>query len=470
MKTNHLNRRQFIRKSSLYASSIGCGMVLPGWTGRNEPVRIGEEWRRSIHHRETNLRPRDVVLQEARSNIERHRTGKMLLSIRHGGDVLASQPVSITMQEHYFDWGCSSLRARDSFPDEDAFRQYMQPMRSLFNASTAKCYWDERWHQPIEKEEGVRILDRFLAEVETGFESGMRVKGHPLVWTIPKGIPQWMRQYNHHERIKIWERHVKDLIRQGGDRVHNWDVVNEMLWEPTMKNIYERDWPHIDPIDDIADYVAMALRWTREENPNPIRIINDYGLIKEFNDLFSVKDQRKRYVKLVEALRQRDELPHAIGVQSHVGRWYEPDEVVQAYDELALAGLPIHVTEYWARLQDAPFETEGIPEEELNEMLRQYLCDFYTVAFGHPAVEHITYWGNPFVDREGNTTHMYEALYGLIQHEWTTNLTVQSNADGLVSLNAFYGDYLIKINGQSLRFSFTPRDNGLTRLLTFDKS
>lgn len=457
-----MNRRQFISKSSLYASSIGCGMLMPGWVGQDEPVRIGEEWRNSKEHLEAHLRPREVVLQEARSNIERYRKGKMMLTIRHGSDVLPNQPVSIAMQEHYFDWGCSALRTRHSFPDEDAFRQYMQPMRSLFNATTAKCYWDERWHQPIEKVEGERILDRFLAEVEIGYEYGMRVKGHPLVWTIPKGIPQWMRQYDHDQRMLIWERHVKDLVRQGGDRIHNWDVVNEMLWEPTMKNIYERDWPHIDPINDIADYVAMALRWTREENPHPIRIINDYGLIKEFNNLYSVKNQRKRYVQLVEALRQRDELPHAIGVQSHVGSWYEPDEVVRAYDELAQTGLPIHVTEYWARMQNAPFETEGIPEDELDDMLRNYLCDFYTVAFGHPAVEHITYWGNPFVDSEGQPTHMYEALYDLVQREWTTNLDVQSNANGL---DAFYGDYILKIKGQRLRFSFTPQENGLVKEL-----
>lgn len=458
-----MNRRHFIRKGSVLASSIGCGMLLPGWVQQDEPLRIGEEWRRSMAYRETDLRPREVVLQEARNNIERHRKGKMLLSIRHKGEILARQPVSIAMQEHYFDWGCSMFRARDSFPDEDAFRQYMQSMRSLFNATTAKCYWDEGWHQPVEKEEGVRILDRFLSELEIGYEYDMRVKGHPLVWTIPKGIPQWMKQYDHDQRMLIWKRHVKDLLRQGGNRIHNWDVVNEMLWEPAMKNIYKRDWPHIDPIDEIADYVAMALRWTREENPDPIRIINDYGLIKEFNNLFSVKDQRKRYVQLVEALRQRDELPHAIGVQSHVGRWYEPDEVMQAYDELALAGLPIHVTEYWARLQDAPFETESIPEEELKGMLRQYLCDFYTVAFGHPAVEHITYWGNPFVDREGNTTHMYEALYDQIRSKWTTNCDVQTHANGRVSLDAFYGDYTLIINDQNIMFSFTPQDNGILK-------
>jgi hypothetical protein len=132
MKNNLLNRRQFIRDASLYATSFGWGMMANRLLGQDpEPIE-GEEWRRSIQHMKEDLRPRGVVLQEARSNIERHRKGKMLLSIRHKGEVLA--------------------------------------------------------RQPVEKEEGVRILDRFLSEVETGHEYDMRVKGHPLVWTIPKGI------------------------------------------------------------------------------------------------------------------------------------------------------------------------------------------------------------------------------------------------------------------------------------------
>jgi endo-1,4-beta-xylanase len=434
-----------------------AGNLLLSCKGGGTPQ--GEEWRNSIHEQNDSLRPREVVLQEAKENIEKHRKGELVLVLNQNEESLAGKKVQVQMIEHYFDWGCSPGR-RSSFHDEDSYIEYMQFFRALFNASTAKCYWNERWHQPIEKKEGKRILDVFLEEVETGYSYGMRVKGHPLVWTVPKAIPDWLKKYSREERLVILEKHVKDMVRQGGDRIHNWDVVNEMLWEPAFKNIYERHWPHIDSIDEIADYVALALQWVKEENPKPLRIINDYGLIKEFNPYIipytSVKEQRNRYIQLVKALQERNAPLDAIGVQSHVGTWYEPDEIVIAYDELAATGLPIHITEFWARIKDCPVDVSDMTQTEKDSLLKQYLIDFYTVAFGHPAVEHITYWGNPFFDKNMQPTFMYHALYNLIRKEWTTHGEFVTDARGQLKLRAFYGEYLIKVEDKEIPLTFTP--------------
>ena len=460
-----MNRRKFIRNSALLSSSMG---FIPFWSVgcRGKSLPEGQEWRAADAYKAENLRPGEVVLAEARENIEKFRKGRMLLSITSGSEPLVNQQVKIEMQDHYFDWGCSSLRTRESFSDDVSYHTHMQQFRNLFNATTAKCYWDERWHQPVENQKGVRILDTFLAEMNAGVEYRMRVKGHPLVWTIPKGIPKWMKNYDHPTRVNIWEKHVKDLVIQGGNDIHNWDVVNEMLWEPAMKNIYNRNWPHIDPIDDIADYVAESLKWVKEVNPNPVRIINDYGLIKEFNDLQSVQVQRQRYLQLIKALRERDEIPDAIGVQSHVGKWFEPDEIVIAFDELAQGGLPIHVTEFWARMRDCPMDISNLASEQQDELLKKYLSDFYTVAFGHPAVQHITYWGNPFFDNRGNTTFMYDTLFALIHKNWSTNRTEFTDNHGALSIDAFYGDYSISVGDQKGRqVSFQPSDNNVVKEL-----
>ncbi len=448
-------------------TSLGCAPWMANGFAGQQPFAEGEEWRNiNVYGTSGNdLRPRDTVLKEAKQNIEQYRKGNLVLQLQNPNASLEQLSVSVDMKEHFFDWGCSFLKEKDNFKDQERYSQFLTDFRSLFNATTAKCYWDERWHQPIEKEEGKRILDTFLEEVHTGAENGLRVKGHPAVWTIPKAIPAWMRKYDHNQRVKIWEAHVKDLVKQGGDNIHNWDVVNEMLWEPAMKNIYNRHWPHLDPIDDIADYVARSLQWVKETNPKPLRIINDYGLIKDFNDLQPVAPQRQRYLQLIEALRERENLPDAVGCQSHVGTWYEPDEIVKAYDELAKTGLPLHITEFWARMNDCPVNTDHLSQEEKDQMLKQYLTDFYTVAFGHPAVQHLTYWGNPFFDGEGNKTFMYDTLYKLIRDDWTTRETKPSDENGKVIFHAFYGDYLVRTGNVEKHISFTPQDHNSAKVI-----
>ncbi|MFW5757309.1 MAG: endo-1,4-beta-xylanase [Bacteroidota bacterium] len=462
-----MKRRKFIKNSAFMLTYLGCAPWMANGFAAQPPVVEGEEWR-NINVYEThnkNLRPRDTVLKEAKQNIEKYRKGNLVLQLQNRNTSLEQLSVSVDMKEHFFDWGCSFLKEKDNFKDQERYSQFLTDFRSLFNATTAKCYWDERWHQPIEKEEGKRILDTFLEEVHTGAENGLRVKGHPAVWTIPKAIPAWMRKYDHNQRIKIWEEHVKDLVKQGGDNIHNWDVVNEMLWEPAMKNIYNRHWPHLDPIDDIADYVARSLQWVKETNPKPLRIINDYGLIKDFNDLQPVAPQRKRYLQLIEALRELNNLPDAIGCQSHVGTWYHPDEIVTAFNELAKSGLPLHVTEFWSRIDNCPVNTDHLSQEEKNQLLKQYLTDFYTVAFGHPAVQHLTYWGNPFFDAKGNKTFMYDTLYQLIRNDWTTRETKTLDENGKVTFHAFYGDYLLKIGEVKKNISFTPNDHNLEKVI-----
>ncbi len=462
-----MKRRKFIKNSAVFLTSLGSTSWVASSLAHQQPAVEGEEWRTINVYGKNNkdLRPRETVLKEAKENIEKHRKGNLVIQLQNMSSPENQPEVSVDMKEHFFDWGCSLSIKKGRFQDPDRYQQFSKDFRSLFNATTAKCYWDEGWHQPIEKEEGKRILDTFLEEVHTGAENGLRVKGHPAVWTIPKAIPDWLRKYDHTQRVKIWESHVKDLVEQGGDHIHNWDVVNEMLWEPAMKNIDNRHWPHLEPIDDIADYVARSLQWVQETNPKPLRIINDYGLIKDFNDLQPVAPQRKRYLQLIEALRERDSLPDAIGCQSHVGTWYEPDEIVTAYNELAQGDLPLHITEFWARMKDCPVNTDHLSKEEKDLMLSQYLSDFYTVAFGHPAVQHLTYWGNPFFDGEGNKTFMYDTLYQLIRKEWTTKEAKHSDKNGKVTFRAFYGDYQVTVGGIKKHISFAPDDHNVEKVI-----
>ncbi|MFH5885425.1 endo-1,4-beta-xylanase [Halalkalibaculum sp. DA3122] len=463
-------RSEFLTLTSLGLGSVallsGCGDAQPEVENR---VPAGEEWRSVPEDSASYLSEQasqNNILQEAADGIAHHRKSPAALRVRDDqGNVLRGLELDITQQESLFEWGLSFIEDIED-RHKPASDRKMRHVRELFNFTTAKCYWDERWHQPIEKEEGNRIYHVFRDEILYGRANGLQIKGHPLVWTVRKAIPGWLDNYEHPKRLEILESHVRSLVRQGKGLVASWDLVNEMLWEPTFRNYLQRDWPHIEPVDEIADYIAQALQWVRDEDPEPALVINDYGLQVAPHEDITAKGQRERYVALAELLKERGSAPDAIGTQAHVGGWYTPEVFRESLDHLAEAGLPIQVTEFWAHLEDLP-ELRTMSESEQTDALIRYITDCYTIAFGHPAVSHFSYWGGGrhFFDENGAPTRVYNALYDLVANRWTTELSLQTDEEGFITFRGFHGDYTGRFrdkrgNRHEFRFSVLPgRDN-----------
>ena len=469
------DKKSFSRSEFLILTSLGLGSAaLLSGCGDSKPekenrVPAGEEWRAAPGDSTSYLSEQasqNSVLQDAAEGIEQHRKSNAAIRLSDDqGNVLRGMEIDIAQQESLFEWGLSFIEdINDRHKPET--EQKMRHVRELFNYTTAKCYWDERWHQPIGKEEGNRIYNVFSDEIYFGRANGLQIKGHPLVWTVRKAVPEWLDKYEHPKRLEIWESHLRSLVRQGKGLVSSWDLVNEMLWEPTIQHYLQRDWPHIEPVDEIADYIATALQWVRNEDPGPALVINDYGLQVAPHEDITAKGQRERYVKLAELLKERGSAPDAIGTQSHVGGWYTVEVFRESLDYLAQAGLPIQVTEFWAHYESEP-ELQNQSEQKRTDALIRYITDCYTIAFGHPAVSHFSYWGGGwhFFDDTGAPTRVYNALYDLIADRWTTELSLQSDDQGFIKFRGFHGDYTgrfrnINGNRHEFRFSVLPgREN-----------
>jgi len=410
---------------------------------------LGEEWR-TVHDLDRAhlkaLRPDAEVLTAARANIECIRKGEVRLRlVDAAGNPLRGYSVRLSQHRHAFVFGCSSggTFAENSDP---ARRERNRLFVELFNGTHAKCYWDEKWHHPIETRQGLRDTAQFTAEIDWGVANGLVVRGHPLVWTVPKAIPQWMRRYSYEQQLGFLEHHVRSLIQAAAGRIKLWDLVNEMLWEPSLRNLASRDWPHLETTAEMLTYIEPAMRWARAEDPTARYVLNDYGLERTYTPLKNVTapDQRQRYVELVTAMRERGVAPDAIGTQGHVGKWFPLDLAHQVFDDLARAGVPVQVSEFWASPNDHPQPEGKSPEEIAADMVR-YVCDYYTVAFAHPAVDHLSYWGGKeFFDRDGWVpSALYRGLQRLIRQEWWTNVELISDADGFITTRAFYGDYYL---------------------------
>lgn len=416
-----------------------------------ETLIRGEEWRR-IHDLDraeyASLPSDDEVLVEARKGIDRCRKADLALRLAdESGRPVRGCKVRIVQTRHHMVFGhcAGSTFARVAANPAEAARA--QHFLTLFNGTHAKCYWDEKWHQPIEKHQGQRELREFLAEVDWGCANGLAVRGHPLVWTVDKAIPQWMRHYSDEQQLRFLEHHVRGLIAATGRRIRTWDLVNEMLWEPSLRHLPVRDWPHLESIEEMANFIEPATHWAREEDPDACFCLNDYGLESTFTPLKAVTaaQQRRRMVELVHALRVRGAAPDAVGTQAHAGKWFPMAVVTRTFADLAKAGVPIHVTEFWAELPNHP-NPEGRSPEQVEEDRAAYIAAYYTVAFGTPQVEQINYWGDDtFFARGGwTTTRSYAVLRDLIRRQWWTDVEATSDHDGVLRARVFHGDHVLR--------------------------
>jgi hypothetical protein len=216
-----------------------------------------------------------------------------------------------------------------------------------------------------------------------------------------------------------------------------------------------------------------------------VYLLNDYGLETPWpSDLTSntgVKVthllQRKRYIELIQALRAAGTAPNALGLQGHGQDWQMPTDQMAYYSEMAAAGLPMHITEFWAhtdhlkkagvrlKADNGDFTTEqyqnqGAPQytqKQIDEIQAEYVKNYLTCAFGHPAIEAFFFWGfmGMAVDFKEDDLPAYElkpvyhAVKKLIKEEWHTQELLQTNSDGVVRLRGYQGKY-------SLRTAISP--------------
>lgn len=444
------------------------------------PAPTGEEWRdMRAASQPANAALQDAILAQARAGIRAHRMGDLSLRLLdRAGQPLAGVPVRLQQTRHAFLFG-DQLWALDAMYrhgewDTDRARAWRQRFAEVLNAATCLCYWTERPHNDgakTEDRQGEPRMANFAAMVDWARGAGLVAKGHPLFWSIPKCIPEWAKRYDEATFMKFAEVRVRSLVAGFRGRVSVWDAVNEALWEAAPRHLAQRQWPHIEPLPELLRYLVPVLQWCRDEDPAATFLINDYGT--ELADtprtghdgsVVTGITQRRRYLALLRALADAGVAPHAAGLQAHTSGWATPAQQWALYDEFAVAGFPVHITEFWAEPEELRDAAAFSPAERI-QLQANYIGNYLTTAFGHPNVDAFFFWG--FMKAavhwvEGNrsshdTTPVYDTVRRLLHEEWHTDERLVSDADGVVHTRAFYGDYdltpLAPVGGGGLRFS-----------------
>jgi endo-1,4-beta-xylanase len=196
----------------------------------------------------------------------------------------------------------------------------------------------------------------------TGWAGHFRkgVRGHALVWH--QELPDWTRAAlaeGPGRARAVLAAHLDRVLAHTRGRIRDWDVVNEPIANPPGSDVPEpvgnggdlRDTPWLRALG--PDYVAIALREARARDPLLRLTLNDYGVEA---DTPHAEEKRRRLLRLLQGLRQRNVPLDAVGIQGHL-QLREPFRAAQFRDfvrQIRALDLQVLITELDVREERPP--------------------------------------------------------------------------------------------------------------------
>jgi len=263
----------------------------------------------------------------ALQRIEQIRTAPLAIRVTdsHGKPVAGAQ-VKAELVESEFVWGTAVSEAMlgQDLPDSPKYRAVLQ---EFFNTAVIEngFKW-EIWGTDLERrKETVRVFE-WLAQ------SGMRQRGHNLVWPGWKFAPKFAKELAERDPAafkKAIEDDIDSKMPLTKGRMIAWDVINEIL--------HERDFLPFLPEDAPVQWFKRA----RAIDPSAKLVLNDYAMLNSARSPGTIASFRD----VVQSMRKAGAPIDALGIQGHIGQQPRaPESVLSDLDMIAQEGLPVQIT------------------------------------------------------------------------------------------------------------------------------
>jgi endo-1,4-beta-xylanase len=189
--------------------------------------------------------------------------------------------------------------------------------------------------------------------------------------------------------------HIHTVVGRYKGKIKVWDVVNEAISDGGTNILRNSLWLEIIG----PDFIAKAFEYAHEADPDAILRYNDYGL--------ESPGKRQKLITLIKSLQEQKVPVMAIGTQAHVSVSSPSFEGMdECLKELAMLGLPIHVTELdvngarggqqsgSAEVSENAATTQGGLVDDANQRLANQYANLFRAFLKHKdSVKMVTLWG-----------------------------------------------------------------------------
>jgi endo-1,4-beta-xylanase len=276
--------------------------------------------------------------------------------------------------------------------------EYRQQYNAVFNYGTVPFYRNE-----VERTEGSPNYSRADAILEKTAGTPLLLKGHPLLWFKRQNMPQFLLTKSWAEVKASSREYALKTVGRYRSRIHAWDVINEA-----------HDWAnefHYDP-QQMVEITGMMSQAARLADPTAFRVVNNCCLWAEYAATRMTNNKplerpSKTPLEYLRAVRDAKVDYDAIGLQIYCpGR--DMLEIERHVQRFAALGKPLHITElgipstndqrtlstYEQRGRTIPYPIDAVWHggEWSEQIQADWLEQFYTICYGMPQVEAITWW------------------------------------------------------------------------------
>ena len=347
---------------------------------------------------------------------------KAPLTIRVSGPAgkpLAGASIEVKMTRHAFPFGAavSGESMLDPSPEGERYRQ---KVKELFNTVAIENDLKWPWWE--------RSRERALRLVALLGENGISVRGHVLVWGTWSHFPGDVETLRD-DPPALQKRIADHILDEAGalrGQVAEWDTVDEPFTNHALADVLGEN--------SIPKWFGLA----HQGDPGAKLILNDEGI-----DPASLTPEHQAYLnKTVKSLIEQHAPVNGIGLQGHFGWQLTPlDELNAVLDRLGKHRLGIEITEFDVTITDEKLQAD-------------YLRDFMTMAFSHPAVDGFILW--VWDARSNSLAALFNEDWSprpngkqwlnLVFHQWWTKESGKSDEKGLLAVRGFMGNYQITVN------------------------
>ncbi len=412
------------------------------------------------------------VMERAEQGIEKYRKGDFeikLIDEKSGRPI--SQEVKIELKSHLFDFGVNLFQVETL--SGRMRKAAHETVKDIFNMVVVCDYFSKWWYGLTNSVNKEYIFYPAQRDMEFAEANDTRMRFHAVWYNLPSSMEShaWSED-------RIWamlEDRIKYVAQNYGDRVDEYDVINEIIFIQAKFYNSNPNYPNFaDP-----QQAKRAFELARRYLPTQKLVALESGIA-------TVKDGNW----FAQALQQHRNMIAAgvdfdyVGYQGHFyykhldyrdghvdlgADCFTMGAISDGLDLLGELGKPVVITEFNGPSRSTSSRKGGKNDKDdsnddsdplwslSDDENADWQINFYRLAFSKPYIRQITRWfmvdelagrgiDAGMLDKGGNKHAIYDKLRRLIKEEWHTLYSGESSG-GEVSFRGFYGLYNVNVDG-----------------------